>query len=92
MNNGCRLSPLALGLSLGVLWALSVILIALLNMTLGYGVGFISTVGSVYVGYAASMGGILIGAVFALIDGIIGGVLIAWLYNLFSKCNCCCKR
>ncbi len=92
MNNGCRLSPLALGLSIGVIWALSVVFIAILNITLGYGVGFISAVGSVYIGYTATIMGIIIGAAFALIDGIIGGVLIAWFYNIFSKCNCCSKK
>jgi len=92
MNNGCRLSPLALGLSLGIIWALSVVLMAILSWTLGYGAGFVTAVGSVYVGYTETFIGILIGAGFAFLDGLIGGLLIGFFYNIFARCTCCSKK
>ena len=57
-----------------------------------YGVWFLQTIDSLYPGYHAltglkSMG---VGVGYALFDGLIGGALFAWVYNLAS--GCCCKE
>ena len=54
--------------------------------------GFVTAVGSVYVGYTETFIGILIGAGFAFLDGLIGGLLIGFFYNIFARCTCCSKK
>jgi hypothetical protein len=85
----CRLSPSAFGLSLGVVWGASVLIMGLLAHYFAYGTGFVTAVGVVYIGYEPSIMGSLIGALFGFIDALVGGALIAWLYNVFSGC---CKK
>ena len=36
---------------------------------------------SLYIGYALSFVGAISGAVWAFVEGLIGGALFAWLYN-----------
>ena len=86
---GCKLCPVALGLSFGVLWGLSILIMGLLAYYYTYGNSFVIAVGSLYPGYAPSIKGSILGGIIGVIDGFIGGFLIAWLYNLF---NCCCKK
>ncbi|MDX2346582.1 MAG: bacteriophage holin [Legionella sp.] len=85
----CRLSPLAFGLSLGVIWGASVLVMGLLAFYLSYGTAFVSAMGVLYIGYESSIVGSIIGGVFGFIDAFVGGALIAWLYNCFSGC---CKK
>ena len=40
--------------------------------------------GHIYRGYNLTVGGSLIGAVWAFCDGLIGGALFAWLYGLIG--------
>jgi hypothetical protein len=87
----CRLSPLAFGLSLGVVWGVSVLIMGLLAFHFSYGTEFVSAMGVLYIGYESSIIGSLIGGLYGFIDALIGGALIAWLYNCFSGCcrkNC----
>lgn len=84
-----RLSPLALGLSVGITWGLSIFLMGLLASYLTYGTAFVSAVGALYIGYEASIIGSVIGGVIGFVDAFIVGVIIAWLYNAFSGC---CKK
>ncbi|MCH9755954.1 MAG: bacteriophage holin [Gammaproteobacteria bacterium] len=85
-----RLSPLAFGLSLGVIWGVSVLIMGLLAHYLSYGTEFVSAMGVVYIGYEPSIMGAVIGGIFGFIDALVGGALIAWLYNVFS--GCCSKH
>jgi hypothetical protein len=87
----CKLSPLAFGLSLGVIWGASVLVMGLLAFYLSYGTAFVNAMGVLYIGYESSIIGSLIGGLFGFIDAFVGGLLIAWLYNVFSGCcgkNC----
>ncbi|MCE0723070.1 MULTISPECIES: bacteriophage holin [Legionella] len=90
---GCKLSPVALGLALGVLWGISILIIGLIAYYYTYGHGFVTAVGSLYPGYEPSIMGSLLGGVIGFIDAFITGFLIGWLYNLFSCCKCvCCDK
>jgi len=84
--NKCRISPLAFGLSLGVVWGASVFIMGLLAHFYEYGTAFVTAVGVVYMGYEPSIMGSAIGAIFGFIDALVGGALIAWLYNCFARC------
>jgi hypothetical protein len=80
--NKCQ--PLALGIAIGVLWALYIGILGIAAMY-GWGAELVTAMASLYIGYAASLVGAVIGAVWAFIDGFIAGVVIAWVYNRFAK-------
>ncbi len=80
--NKCQ--PLALGIAIGVLWAIYVFFAGLFAMS-GWGAALVETLGSFYVGYGASIVGAIIGAIWAFVDGFVAGVVIAWIYNLVAK-------
>ena len=80
-----KLNTKALALSLGIISAVSVFLIGIFNLSFGLWPTTIKLIMEVYPGFDISIVGILIGAFWGFIDGFIGGILIAWLYNKFSK-------
>lgn len=83
----CRLCPVALGLSFGITWGVSVFIMGLLAHLYMYGVGFVSAVGALYIGYDPSILGSVIGGIIGFVDAFIGGFIIAWLYNAFLGCS-----
>jgi hypothetical protein len=78
-----------LGLTLGVIWAVLVLLVGIINLIFpGYGVAFLQIVDSIYPGYHFGrwgFGGVIVATLYAALDGFVLGVVIAWLYNLFGK-------
>jgi hypothetical protein len=80
--NDCR--PLALGVAIGVLWAIYVFVVGITAM-FDWGNALVEALASLYIGYGASVIGAIIGAVWAFVDGFIAGVVIAWIYNLVAK-------
>ena len=87
-----RLNPWVLGLSLGIIWAASLFIMALIAEWFTYGSGFITGLGSLYVGYHASIVGGIIGAFWGFIDAFIGGVVLAYIYNALLKNKECCQK
>ncbi len=92
--SGCKLSPVGLGLALGIFWGVSILLVGLAATYYVVGHDFVISMGTVFPGYTHSVQGSLIGAGIAFLDSFIFGFIIACLYNLFSccKCNCCAKE
>ncbi len=82
-----RLSPMSLGLSMGIIWGGMVFLMGLLAHFFEYGTAFVTSMGIMYVGYEPSILGSAIGGVMGFVDGLIIGLLIASLYNIFLKCS-----
>lgn len=41
-------------------------------------------IGKIYRGYTITPTGSIVGLIWALIDGLIGGAIFAWLYNLLA--------
>lgn len=85
-----KLSPLSLGLSMGVIWGVMIVLMGLMAHFFEYGTAFVTSMGVIYVGYEPSIVGSFIGGAIGFIDALIVGLLIAWLYNGFL--SCCCKK
>lgn len=82
-----KLSLKALAFAAGILWALAVFLVGAANLIWsGYGGAFLQLVASIYPGYHAtrSIGDVIVGTLYALLDGAICGLAFGWLYNLFA--------
>jgi len=74
----------ALALAGAALWGLTVLVVGLLSLTRpSYGLAFLQCLSSLYPGYHAtpSLGDVLTGTGYALVDGAVTGWLFGWLYN-----------
>lgn len=80
-----KLDVKALGLTFGILWAVVFFLWTLIAIPTGYGAAMLEMIGTIYPGYSVTFGGALIGGVYAFIDGLIGGAVVAWLYNRLAR-------
>jgi ABC-type nitrate/sulfonate/bicarbonate transport system permease component len=81
-----KLNIKALVLTAGILWALAVFLTGVANLIWPeYGVAFLKIMASVYPGYHAtrSIGDVIVGTLYGLIDGAICALFFGWLYNVF---------
>lgn len=77
----------ALGFTIGLLWGGAVFLVGFGNLVFsGYGGAFLNVVASLYPGYKAipTIGNVIVGTLYALADGFIGGLIAGWIYNLFA--------
>ena len=83
-----------LGLAIGIVWGFSVLLTGLVAMHFHYGVELVRLMGTIYIGYKATVVGSLIGGLYGLVDGFIFGFLVGAIYHLLSKfhkyCSYCC--
>lgn len=75
----CALAP-----ALGLTAAVYVFFAGITSWLFGWGTSLVEVMSSLYIGYAASLPGAVIGAGWAFADGFIGGLLISWLYNKFQ--------
>jgi len=80
-----RLNPKVFGLAFGILWGGSVLIMGLAALVSAWAQPFVDVLSVLYVGYSASIAGILIGALWGFIDAFIGGWVFAWLYNKLLK-------
>lgn len=76
--------PVALGIAIGVLWALYVFCLGIVAM-FGWGTAMVVPLASLYIGYSASVLGAIVGGIWAFVDGFVAGVVIAWVYNAARK-------
>jgi hypothetical protein len=81
-----KLNLKALALTAGLVWAGAVLMVGVTNLIWpGYGNTFLQLVASIYPGYnaTASVGAVIVGTLYTLVDGGIFGLVVGWLYNLF---------
>ena len=77
-----RLNVKAFALTCALLWGFGVFLLTWWIIAFDGATGEVTWLGRVYRGYAISPAGSVIGLMWALVDGLIGGAIFAWLYNL----------
>lgn len=77
------LGVISFGLAVGVAWGLSVCFLALAAGLFGWGVALALTLQGLYFGFAPTLPGAIAGAVWGFVNGLIFGILVAWLYNRF---------
>jgi len=82
-----KLNVKAMAITTGVLWGGAMLLTALANLIWPpYGQACLEMMSSVYPGYkaTASFYQVVVGTLYAIVDGGIGGAILAWLYNKFA--------
>ena len=78
-----KLSPVAFGSALGVVWGTSVLCMALFANMFMNGKPIGAAIGQMYVAYTPSVLNSFIAATAGLVGAFIAGYIIAWLYNTF---------
>ncbi|HOP47401.1 MAG TPA: bacteriophage holin [Desulfobacteraceae bacterium] len=77
-----RLNVKAFALTCGLLWGVALFLLTWWIIAFDGATGEVTIIGRLYRGYCISPLGSIIGFIWAFVDGLIGGALFAWLYNL----------
>lgn len=83
-----RFSVKGMTITIGVLWGAAVLVVGIANLIWpSYGAECLKLLASVYPGYSGepTVGQVVIGTLYGLVDGAIGGALFAWFYNLVAK-------
>ncbi|MBA7656657.1 hypothetical protein ES703_64584 [subsurface metagenome] len=79
-----RLNVKAFALTCGLVWGLGLFLLTWWIIAFEGSTKEITLIGQVYRGFNISPSGSVIGLIWALADGTIGGAIFAWLYNLIA--------
>ncbi len=82
-----RLSVKGLAWTGAVMWGACVLLTGIVNLVFPkYGVAVLEMARSIYPGYGATAGlaGVIVGTLYAVVDGAVCGAILAWLYNRFA--------
>ena len=74
----------AWALTCGLIWGLGLFFLTWWIIAFDGSTGEVTFIGRVYPGYAISPMGSLAGLVWGFLDGLIGGAVFAWLYNVFA--------
>ena len=75
----------AFALTCGVIWGLGLFVLTWWIMAFDGATGEMTFIGRLYRGYTISPLGSIVGLMWAFVDGVIGGAIFAWLYNLISR-------
>jgi hypothetical protein len=81
-----RLDVKALAKAFAVVWGAAVLFAGLAHLIWpSYAGAFLDMVASIYPGYhVGGFGSVIIGTLYAIVDGGVGGLVLAWLYNTFA--------
>ncbi len=76
----------SLAIACSIFCAASVFLMGLAHLIWpGYGTAFLELAASIYPGYeVGGFGSVIVGTLYAAVDGAVGGAIFAWLYNRFA--------
>ena len=83
-----RFNIIAFSLTSSLIWGGAIFVVGTANVVWpNYGSAFLELAASIYPGYqpGPSIGSVVMGTLYGLADGAIGGALFAWLYNLLSR-------
>ena len=80
-----KLNVKAFALACGVVWGLGLFFLTWWIIAFDGATGEITLIGRLYRGYSISPFGSIVGLIWAFVDGLIGGAIFAWLYNLISE-------
>ena len=80
-----RLNVKAFAITCGLVWGIGLFVLTWWIIAFDGATGRVTFIGWVYRGYNISPAGSVIGLAWALIDGLIGGAIFAWLYNVIAR-------
>ncbi len=80
-----KLNIKAFGITCALLWGFGVFILTWWIMLFDGPSEGPNLLGAVYRGYTITPLGSLIGLAWALADGLVGGIILAWLYNVLSS-------
>ncbi len=78
-----KLRVVPVGLAIGFTWGIGVLLLGWISAA-GWGARLVDVLSSLYLGYAPTLLGGLVGGLWAFVDGFLGGLVLAFLYNAFA--------
>lgn len=88
-----RFSVCALAIASGFTWGMGVLLLGFISMQYELGKPLVALLGSMYIGFEATVAGSFIGAAWAFADGLIAGLVFALVYNfVLCVCGACCRK
>ena len=82
----------ALTITSALVWGSAILVVGLANLVWSpYGGAFLELIASIYPGYqaAGSIGNVMVGTIYAMLDGGVGGLVFAMLYNFFAGPRAC---
>jgi hypothetical protein len=82
-----KLDIKALTYAAAIVWGLCFLLVGVANLLWPpYGAAFLELMRSIYPGYkaTATFGNVIVGTLYAVVDGGIGGAVFASIYNAFA--------
>ena len=80
-----KLNVKAFGLACGIVWGGGIFIFGIVGMFSAWGDTWVAVMSSAYLGYQPTFIGSIIGGIWGFLDGGIGGLVLAWLYNKFAK-------
>jgi len=80
-----KLNVNALALTSGLIWGFGLFCLTWWMIAVNGATGETTLIGKIYIGYSISAAGSFIGLAWAFVDGLIGGAIFAWLYNLIAS-------
>ena len=79
-----KLNIKAFALACGLIWGFGLFCLTWWIIAFDGASGEATMIGRLYRGYSITPIGSIIGLIWAFIDGLIGGAIFAWLYNLLT--------
>ncbi len=79
-----KLNTLSFAITCGLIWGFGLFMITWWIIMFDGASAQMTFLGRIYRGYAMTPAGSVIGLAWALVDGFIGGLVFAWLYNFVS--------
>ena len=79
-----KLNVKAFGLTCGLIWGLGLFALTWWIIAFDGATGDVTFIGRIYRGYSITLLGSVAGLVWGFADGLIGGAIFAWLYNLLA--------
>jgi len=83
-----RFNVIALSAATALVWGMGILIVASANLVWPpYGQAFLDLLASIYPGYhpAPTIGSIVSGTLYGVVDGAGGGALFGWLYNRLAR-------
>jgi hypothetical protein len=80
-----KLNVKAFALTCSLIWGFGLFVLTWWIILTSGATGETTLIGRIYLGYRISPLGSVIGLIWALLDGFVGGAIFAWLYNLIAK-------